>query len=147
MKTFMFTFGLVLWIALSVASIWFLDQRTLSVTVVRAREEAKNVAAETKDFVQAKADSLDLSTTNIKAELARAGAIKMRRKTADAGDVIADTTADARITAAIKGKLVADAGLLRVEHIRQHHRRVGDNVRRGIFTGEHSKGRATRVEY
>jgi hyperosmotically inducible protein len=35
----------------------------------------------------------------------------VRRKTADAGDVMADVAADARITAAIKGKLVADAGL------------------------------------
>jgi len=60
--------------------------------------------------VQEKADSLDLSTTNIKAELARTGAI-VRRKASDAGQVVADATADTRITATIKGKLVGDPNL------------------------------------
>src|SRR4029077_8547180 len=46
----------------------------------------------------------------IKDELSRTGKV-IREKTRQAGDAIADATANARITAAIKTKLVADSGL------------------------------------
>jgi hyperosmotically inducible protein len=108
MKSFML--GLILGAALCWAGLWFYGNRPMRADARQAGADTKEKAVEAKDYVEQKADSLNLSTTNIKAELAREGAI-VRRKTADAGDVIADTTADARITAAIKGKLVADAGL------------------------------------
>jgi|HubBroStandDraft_4_1064222.scaffolds.fasta_scaffold523031_1 osmotically-inducible protein OsmY len=108
MKAFML--GLILGAALCWAGLWFYGNRPMRADARQAGADTKEKAVEAKDYVEQKADSLNLSTTNIKAELAREGAI-VRRKTADAGDVIADTTADARITAAIKGKLVADAGL------------------------------------
>ncbi len=108
MKAFMF--GLILGVALCWAGLWFYGRQPMRADARQAGADTKEKAVEAKDYVQEKADSLNLSTTNIKAELARAGAI-VRRKTADAGDVIADATADARITTTIKGKLVADPNL------------------------------------
>ncbi|HXD01063.1 MAG TPA: BON domain-containing protein [Verrucomicrobiae bacterium] len=108
MKAFML--GLILGAALCWAGLWFYGNQPMRGDARQAGADTKEKAVEAKDYVEQKADSLNLSTTNIKAELAREGAI-VRRKTADAGDVIADTAADARITAMIKGKLVADASL------------------------------------
>jgi hyperosmotically inducible protein len=53
---------------------------------------------------------LDLKPQDVKDELARTGQV-VRRKAKEAGQAIADATADARITAAIKGKLVASRDL------------------------------------
>ena len=47
---------------------------------------------------------------DIKEDLARGGQI-VRRKAREAGQAIADATADARITTAIKGKLLANRDL------------------------------------
>jgi hyperosmotically inducible protein len=105
-----FILGLILGAALCWAGISYYGNRPMRAEARQAGADTREKVVEAKDYVEEKADSLNLSTTNIKAELARAGAI-VRRKTADVGDVIADTTADARITTAIKGKLVADAGL------------------------------------
>ena len=106
-----FIIGLILGIALCWAGLWFYGNQPMRGDARQAGADTKEKAVEAKDYVQEKADSLNLSTTNIKAELARTGAI-VRRKTADAGEAIADaTTADARITTTIKGKLVADPNL------------------------------------
>jgi hyperosmotically inducible protein len=53
---------------------------------------------------------LGLTSDNIKDELARTGKV-IRRKSEAAGHAIADATADARITGAIKAKIVADPNL------------------------------------
>lgn len=103
-------FGLILGVALCGAVVWYYGNHPVPVQARQAGDDLKNAAVETKDYVQEKADSLDLSTTNIKAELARTGAI-VRRKASDAGQVVADATADTRITATIKGKLVGDPNL------------------------------------
>ncbi len=106
-----FTLGLILGILICGAAVWYLgSNRPAHEETAPAGNSLKNAAVETKDTVQEKADSLNLSTTNIKAELANTGAI-IRRKAADAGQYVADATADTRITAAIKGKLVADQNL------------------------------------
>ena len=55
-------------------------------------------------------DALGLTPENIRDELARSGKV-IRRKTEAAGAAISDATADARITAAIKLKLVGDPDL------------------------------------
>ena len=75
-----------------------------------ASANLKNAATETKDYVQEKADSLNLSTTNIKDEMSHLGAV-IRRKTTAAGHAIADAASDTKITTTIKGKLVADPNL------------------------------------
>jgi len=53
---------------------------------------------------------LDLRSDDIKEDLARTGQV-VRRKAREFGQAIADNTADARITATIKGKLVANRDL------------------------------------
>jgi hypothetical protein len=51
-------------------------------------------------------EGLKLQPEDIKEELARSGQV-VRRKAQETGRAIADATSDARITAAIKGKLLA----------------------------------------
>ncbi len=60
--------------------------------------------------MQEKLRSLNLGTNDIREELARTGRI-VRQKASQAGKVIADSTADARTTAAIKAKLLANRDL------------------------------------
>src|SRR6185369_16159151 len=59
---------------------------------------------------QEKLRVLDLRPQDVKDELARGGQV-VRRKAQEAGQAIADATADARITASIKGKLVTNRDL------------------------------------
>ncbi len=55
-------------------------------------------------------DNTDLDTDKIKNELAKTGKV-IRKKAEQAGSAIADATADARITAEIKGKLAVESDL------------------------------------
>jgi hypothetical protein len=61
--------------------------------------------------IQEKLRVLDLRTNDFKDELARTGQI-VRRKARAAGQAVADATADARTTAAIKAKLVTNLSSL-----------------------------------
>lgn len=76
----------------------------------------QELTAETKENVRARAANVGESfkqtfdAENIKEELARTGKV-VREKAGKAGDYIVDATANARTTAAIKTKLVADTGL------------------------------------
>jgi UDP-N-acetylglucosamine--N-acetylmuramyl-(pentapeptide) pyrophosphoryl-undecaprenol N-acetylglucosamine transferase len=65
-------------------------------------------AEQMKDAIKEKLP--EIRTEDIKDELAKTGKV-VRQKAREAGAAIADATADARITAAIKGKLVADPDL------------------------------------
>jgi hyperosmotically inducible periplasmic protein len=105
-----FILGLILGVVVCAGLVWYLGSKPEHQEAGPTTNTLKNAAVETKDVVQQKVDSLNLSTTNIKAELANTGAI-IRRKAQDAGQYVADATADTRITADIKGKLVADPNL------------------------------------
>jgi osmotically-inducible protein OsmY len=105
-----FLIGLILGAVLCFAGIWYSGNHTMRVDADHANANLKNAATETKDYVQEKADSLNLSTTNIKDEMSHLGAV-IRRKTTDAGHAIADAASDTKITTTIKGKLVADPNL------------------------------------
>jgi hyperosmotically inducible periplasmic protein len=63
-----------------------------------------------RESLQENLKVLDLRPQDIKEELERSGQI-VRRKARETGQAIADATADARITAAIKAKLVSDPDL------------------------------------
>jgi osmotically-inducible protein OsmY len=91
--------ALVVGVALGAAGFWLLNTRQGNSTVRYAR-----------DSVQEKLRALDLRTNDFKEELARNGQI-IRRKAGQAGQAIADATADARITAAIKAKLLGSRDL------------------------------------
>src|SRR6185503_4376943 len=70
---------------------------------VVARESVREPAHDAEPVVK-------VNTEKIKEELARTGQV-IREKARKAGDTIADATANARTTGAIKTKLVGDTGL------------------------------------
>jgi len=103
-----FIVGLFLGIVLLIAVIWFYGDKNTHAE--KAKDEIKSAAVNTKDFVKDKLDDSNLSTDNIKDELARTGKV-VRTKAQAAGAAIADATADARITTEIKAKLLRDPDL------------------------------------
>jgi osmotically-inducible protein OsmY len=75
-----------------------------------AEQKVENAVKTTSDAAQEKIRELHLRPEDIKDELARTVPI-VRRAASDAGHAIADATADARVTGAIKTKLVASRDL------------------------------------
>jgi len=76
----------------------------------QATNEVERAVKSAGDAVQEKLRVFDLRPQDVKDELAKTGQV-VRRKAKEAGQAIADATADARITTAIKGKLVANRDL------------------------------------
>jgi hyperosmotically inducible protein len=70
----------------------------------------ENAAKSAKDTLQDKMRELDLRPEQVKEDLERTGKV-IRRKAREAGQAISDATADARITAAIKAKLLGSKEL------------------------------------
>jgi hyperosmotically inducible protein len=102
MKAFVcFLLGLIV----GVAGHWYLTQPKSKDTVAHAQEEARATATNMARSLKETFDG-----DKIKDELARTGKI-IREKANKAGGAIADATANARITGAIKSKLVGDSGL------------------------------------
>jgi osmotically-inducible protein OsmY len=97
-------------LAVGAAAAWFYmtyhnDPRWHSAT-----DTVGNTAKSARDTAEDKIRDLRLRPEDIKEELARTGQI-VRREAVQAGHAIADATADARTTAAIKTKLVASRDL------------------------------------
>lgn len=74
----------------------------------QAGKQISDSAGEVRDRVKEKVS--EIRTDDIKDELARTGKV-IRQKAKQAGNAIADATADARITASIKGKYAVDRDL------------------------------------
>jgi hyperosmotically inducible protein len=96
-----FTMGVVI----GVAGHWYLTQPKTQEFINDTRASARENASQVGDSLKQTFDS-----EAIKAELARTGKV-VREKAGQAGDAISDATANARITTAIKTKLLADSGL------------------------------------
>jgi osmotically-inducible protein OsmY len=102
MKGFLcFLLGLIL----GVAGHWYLTQSTSRGTAAQVKEEVHSTAT---NLGQSFKKTFDADKIND--ELARTGRV-IREKAKQAGDVVADATANARITGTIKTKLVQDSGL------------------------------------
>jgi hyperosmotically inducible protein len=105
-----FIVGFILGAAVLVGVVWYLHGGGNKGSMDDARDRvaagAKNAEAATKNEM----DKLGLTPDNIRDELARSGKV-IRRKSEAVGHAISDATADARITAAIKAKLVGDPDL------------------------------------
>jgi osmotically-inducible protein OsmY len=99
---------LVLVIAVLVGFVWYYSDRNPHAQ--QAKSNLEGAATQTREFVQDKLGSVDLSSEHITQEMAQAGEV-VRRKSMETGNAVADATADARVTAAIKAKLVADPEL------------------------------------
>jgi osmotically-inducible protein OsmY len=101
---------LILLIAVAAGAYWYIGNERNKDELKRVEEQAARRADEMKDAVKDKLKDISLSPSDIKQELERTGKV-VRKKAQAAGTAIADATADARITAAIKAKLVKDSNL------------------------------------
>lgn len=102
--------ALVVGVCLGAAGLWYYNSTQSKSSLQKAADQVKAAAKSAGDTVEQKLRILDLRTNDIKDELARTGQV-IRRKALDARDAIVDATADARATATIKAKLVADQAL------------------------------------
>jgi osmotically-inducible protein OsmY len=107
MKTLL---ALLLGAAIGAALVWYYGNDHGRARIQEAGNQIGTAAKSARDVVEEKLRILDLRTNDFKDELARTGQI-VRRQAREAGQAIADATADARVTATIKAKLVADSGL------------------------------------
>jgi osmotically-inducible protein OsmY len=103
-------FALVIGIILGAVGLWYISNHDTADRVQNAANQVENAAKSAGNTLQQKLRILDLRTNDFKDELARTGRI-VRRKAGEAGKAIADATADARTTAAIKAKFLGDHDL------------------------------------
>jgi len=104
-------FALIIGIILGAAGLWYLNtQHGANSQIQNAANQVQSAAKSAGDAIQEKLRVLDLRTNDFKDELARTGKI-VRRKASEAGQALADATADARLTAAIKAKLLSNREL------------------------------------
>jgi len=103
-------FALLVGIVVGAAAVWIYSTTRGRQTAQSAGDQIADSAKSARDTVEDKLKSLNLRSDDIKDELARTGQV-VRRKAREAGQAIADATADARVTAAIKAKLVASRDL------------------------------------
>ena len=106
----------VIGLGLGAGAHWYLTQPRSQELTARAKENVRESTASVRESVREGAsnvgDSLKrtFDADNIREEFTRTGKV-IREKTGKAADYVADATANARTTGAIKTKLVADSGL------------------------------------
>ena len=103
-------FALLIGFVIGGAAVWFYSTSEGKSTARATGDPLGSAAKSARDAVQEKLKVLDLRSDDIKDELARNGRI-VRRRAREAGQAIADATADARVTGAIKAKLLTDREL------------------------------------
>lgn len=101
---------LLIGIAVGAGAYWVYSTRQGKDALRTTGDQIESAAKATRDTVQEKLRVLDLRPEQVKDDLARTGQV-VRRKAREAGQAIADATADARITGAIKTKLLANRDL------------------------------------
>jgi hypothetical protein len=101
---------LIVGIVIGGAVVWMYSTKDGQSASKSAGDQIEGAAKTTRDAFQEKIRVLDLRPEQIKDDLDRTGKV-IRRKAREMGQAISDATADARVTAAIKGKLVANKDL------------------------------------
>jgi hyperosmotically inducible protein len=104
MKRFLIAF--VLGLGVGAAGYWYVDNHRSEVW--RAKQRVAQQAEDAANSIKQKVG--EITVGDIMEELSRTGTV-IREKAKKAGDVVADATSDARLTAAIKAKLLAEPGL------------------------------------
>src|SRR5258706_1075848 len=99
--------GLIIGILIGAGVVWYYHTSDGRTRMQSAGDQIESAGKSARDVIQEKLRVLDLRSNDIKDELAKTGQV-IRRKSKEAGKAIADATADARITAAIKGKLLTN---------------------------------------
>jgi hyperosmotically inducible periplasmic protein len=102
--------ALIVGLALGAAVVWYYGSEQSKSQMQSAANQVAGAAKSAGDAIQEKLKVLDLRPQDVKDELARTGQV-VRRKAKEAGQAISDATVDARTTAAIKGKLLANRDL------------------------------------
>ena len=107
MKTFLV---LIVGLTIGGAAVWFYTNYRNDPRVRSAGQQVETAAKSARDAATNELQVLHLRPEDIKDELGRTGQV-VRRVATEAGHAIADATADARTTAAIKAKLLASRDL------------------------------------
>ena len=102
--------AMALGLTLGGAAVWFYINYGKDLRLQSAGQTVETAAKSVRNASTNELQVLHLRPDDIKDELARSGQV-VRRAASDAGRAIADATADARVTAAIKGKLLASRDL------------------------------------
>jgi gas vesicle protein len=103
-------FALMVGVVIGAVAFWYLGTSQGKSTVQSTGQQIESAAKPALDAIQEKLKVLDLRTNDIKDELAKTGQV-VRRKAKEAGQAISDATADARVTAAVKARLVTTKDL------------------------------------
>jgi osmotically-inducible protein OsmY len=107
MKTFLV---LLIGLALGAAGAWLFVTYRDTPAMRNLQQRVGNTTADVRGAVSNKLDGVRLRPADIQEELAHTGQV-VRRAASDMGRAVADATADARTTAAIKARYVADKRL------------------------------------
>lgn len=105
-----FFLGLIVGIVIGGAALWFYQGNSHNARPQTSAGKVDQGAKSTGGTIQDKLRSWHLTGDDIKNDLAKTGRV-IREKSQQAGHAISDATADARITTAIKAKLVRDSDL------------------------------------
>ena len=101
-----FLFGLII----GAGAFWYFTEGQKKESVQRAQEQVASSAERMKEAISEKVSDLSWRSEDIKEELARTGKV-VRKKAVEVGAKVADVTANARTSAAIKAKLALDSDL------------------------------------
>ncbi len=107
MKIFL---ALIIGIVIGGGAIWYYNTTQGRARVTAAGEQIGTAAKSATETLQKKLHALNLRPQDIKADLEKTGQV-IRRTAEQTGQAIADGTADARVTAKIKAKLLASKDL------------------------------------
>ena len=99
---------LLLGVAIGIGVVLYLKQPESKQTLENAGDKISSGANQLKEKIQDKVG--EIRTEDIKEELARTGKV-VRKKARELGTAVAEGTADARITAAIKAKYAVESEL------------------------------------
>jgi hyperosmotically inducible periplasmic protein len=102
--------ALVLGISIGGAAVWLYSNYRNDPRLQSVGQKVETAARSARDAATNEMRVLHIRPEDIKDELARTGQV-VRRAATEAGQAIADATADARTTAAIKAKLLASRDL------------------------------------
>jgi hyperosmotically inducible periplasmic protein len=105
-----FFLTLLVGIAIGIAAVWYFNHNKNNSQFATAGQEIKSTAQNAGDALSDKLKSWHLDRQSITNELSRTGKV-IREKSSAAGKALKDATADTRVTAAIKAKLVKDSDL------------------------------------
>lgn len=99
--------GLIVGVAVGAALVWVLSTNRGQKEAQSAGQQIEAATKSGYEAVQKQIQDWKLTPEDIKKEISASGQV-VRKKAEQAGQVVADATADARTTATIKGKYVAD---------------------------------------